>query len=73
MKKSPGPDNIGPKFIKTSAATIVDPLLNRFNLSFSTGLVSDKLKMAKVIHVFKKGDPSHPGNYRPISLLSLFG
>ena len=57
-KKSPRPDNIGPKLIKTSAATIIDPLLHIFNLSFSPGLVPDKLKIAKVIPVFKKGDPS---------------
>jgi hypothetical protein len=30
------------------------------------------LKIAKIVPVFEKGDPSNPGNYRPISLLSIF-
>ena len=71
-RKSPGADNIGPKIIKKSAAVIVEPLVYLYNLSFSTGCVPDKLKITKIIPVFKKGDPSSPGNYRSVSLLSIF-
>jgi len=38
----------------------------------STGIVPKKLKLAKVITVYKKGPRSFACNYRPISLLSIF-
>jgi len=41
-------------------------------MSLSTGVLPDKLKLAKVIAVYKKGDQSLPQNYCPISILSIF-
>ena len=40
------------------------------NISFSTGIHPDKLKIAKVISIYKKGSQLMSSNYRPISLLS---
>ena len=71
--KSPGPNNIGSKLVKNNVSILVDPLIHLFNLSITTGVVPDKLKLAKVIPVYKnKGEITSPGNYRPISLLSVF-
>ena len=58
--------------IKDVSVVILDPLVHIFNLSLLNGCVPDKLKIAKVIPVFKKGNRSQPTNYRPISLLSIF-
>ena len=69
--KCPGADNLGPLILDISSS-IIDPLLHIYNLSLSTGVVPNKLKIAKVIPIFKRGDSHLPNNYRPISLLSVF-
>ena len=70
--KSPVHDNIGPKLLKLVINNILDVLVPIFNLSFSSGVVPHALKLAKVIPIHKKVATDHPGNYRPISLLSIF-
>ena len=43
------------------------------NQSFQSGIFPNKLKIAKVISIFNKGNPElSPSHYRPISLLSVF-
>ena len=64
--RSAGIDNIGPKILKEVCLEIANPLTHIFNLSFSTGVVPDSLKLAKVIPIYKKGDRNDPGNCRPI-------
>ena len=51
---------------------IYSPLANIMNLSFLQGVYLSKLKQKKVIPVYKCDDDNDPGNYRPISLLSIF-
>ena len=72
LNKSPGIDQIPSKMIKSVAPYIIKPLVHIFNYSFTTGKVPKKLKIAKVVPIFKSKEKSNPGNYRPINLLSIF-
>lgn len=72
ISKAAGEDGFTAKLIKNNKAFLVPPLVRIYNMSLSQGAVPKKLKVAKVIPVFKKGDPTDPNNYRPISLLSAF-
>ena len=58
--------------VKTIAHVIIDPLLHIYNRTIMAGKVHDKMKIAKVIPVFKQGQKDVPSNYTPISLLSVF-
>ena len=51
---------------------ILKPLEIVFNASFARGIVPNKLKIARVLPVFKNGIQINTSNYRPISLLSVF-
>jgi hypothetical protein len=42
------------------------------NMSIQNGIFPSKLKIAKIVPVFKSGDETDPDNYKPISLLSIF-
>ena len=68
-KKSSGQDGISSTLLKSFDGEITDILTLIINQSLSTGIFPNKLKIAKVVPVFKKDDPHQPGNYRPISLL----
>ena len=69
-KKSVGHDGISNICLKQIIPEIVKPLTFIFNLSICNGIVPQKMKLAKVIPIFKKGDPCNVCNYRPISLLT---
>ena len=66
--RSSGFDGISVCILKKIIHNIGDPLSHIFNLSLSTGICPNSLKIAKIIPIFKKDDPSQIGNYRPISL-----
>ena len=58
--------------IKNSFDLISEPLTQLINLSLTTGVFPDKLKVAKVIPIYKAENREHFSNYRPISLLTNF-
>ena len=70
--KSVGPNSIPIKLLKIIGWSVSPFLALLVNQSFQSGTFPDKLKVAKVISIFKKGNPELPSNYRPISLLSIF-
>ena len=70
--KSSGSDDISPRVIKDCIHVIADALCDIFNKSMSQGLVPNKLKIAKVVPVYKKNDRKCIENYRPIALLPIF-
>ena len=55
--------------MKQIAPIIIPSITLIINQSLSTGIFPDKLKIAKIIPLFKKNDPHQFNNYRPISLL----
>ena len=69
---SPGWDDISPKALRVSHASISLPLSRLISMSLSQGVFPKELKVAKVIPLFKSGDQQSILNYRPISVLSIF-
>ena len=72
QNKSAGHDGIGNFIVKNVSKEISKPLTDIFNLSLSTGCVPDKLKIAKVIPIYKKESAEIFSNYRPVSVLPCF-
>ena len=70
--KSAGHDGIGNLIVKRVANEIARPLSAIFNLSLTTGIFPDQLKVAKVIPIYKKNDNEIFSNYRPVSVLPCF-
>ena len=71
-KTSCGIDAISTKLIKIIGDDIARPLTLIINQSVSTGVFPDKLKIAKVIHLYKKYDPHLVDNFDPFSFSRLY-
>ena len=55
-KNGSGPDGINTKLLKLVKHDLISPLASIVNQTLSTGIFPDRLKIAKVIPIYKKGD-----------------
>jgi len=69
-KLSQDSQGVSTKMIKLVGNEISVSLAHIFNLSLRSGVFPDKLKICRVIPIFKAGNKLECDNYRPISLLS---
>ena len=69
---SPGWDDFTAKIVKLSYPSFIIPLTYICNLSLSSGIVPNDLKIAKVIPIFKSKKRNCINNYRPVSVLPVF-
>ena len=70
-RKAVGLDGIASVFLRDGATVITEPVAHIVNLSITTETVPSGFKQAKVLPLFKKGSKLDPGNYRPVSILSV--
>ena len=70
-KNSSGFDGYSTKSLKHITPAIIKPLTLLTQQVLTTGIFPDKLKLAKVIPIYKKGEQALINNYRPISLLPV--
>ena len=62
-------DDLSTYIIQKTIDEISIPITHIINQSLYSGLVPDKLKISKIIPIFKSGNNKHFNNYRPISIL----
>ncbi|KAG1554768.1 hypothetical protein G6F50_012949 [Rhizopus delemar] len=71
-RKAPGTDHIKAEMLKPISTDLSHLLSWFFSLCCQWSYVPSLWRHAQVYPIFKKGDPSLPSNYRPISLTSVF-
>ena len=64
-------DDISTRMLKETALSITPAVTQLFNISIRLGELPEEWKIARVTPIPKSHDHSVPGNYRPISLLSV--
>ena len=72
INKTPGNDEISFNVIKNCFSELNISFKYLFEMSLESGVFPDKLKIARVIPLFKAGDPANISNYRLISVFPCF-
>ena len=70
-KTSTGYDGLSGKILKKIKVPLIEPLTFLINQSLNSGIFPDKLKIAKILPIYKKDNEHSLNNYRPISLLPV--
>ena len=70
-RKAPGNDHLTGAMLKPIATLLSNILSKFFAVCWHWAYVPLSWRTAQVIPIYKKGDPTEAGNYRPISLLSI--
>ena len=68
--KTSGFDGISSQLLKSLKPALTQSLRLITNQILTTGIFPDKLNIAKVVPIYKKGENTQLCNYRPISLLT---
>ena len=71
VNKSSGPDGLHPRVLKELATVLSYPLKLLFDKTIAQGKLPSQWKVAEVRPIFKKGNKTSPGNYRPVSLTPI--
>ena len=71
-KRSTDYSDIIMNLIKKVITKIIKPFSHIYNVSLQTSVFPSKMKIAKVVPLFKSGEKNVFTNYRPISLLPQF-
>ena len=71
-KTSIDSEGLNMKLVKSIICSIVKPVTHICNSSLLSGIFPDRMKIAKIIPLFKSGSKTEINNYRPISLLPQF-
>ncbi|CEG83301.1 hypothetical protein RMATCC62417_17248 [Rhizopus microsporus] len=70
--KVPGPDHLRQDMLVPLQVTLANILLFLLQLCWPWSYTPTDWRIAQIVLIYKKGDPAEPGNYRPISLTSVF-
>jgi hypothetical protein len=71
MGKATGLDNLPAKFLKDGSRFLAPPITHIINLTLHHGKIPQDIKDARVVPLYKKSDKTEPGNYRPVSVLTI--
>lgn len=71
-RKAPGVDSITGAMLKPIAGPLSQVLEKLLAVCWRWSCIPLSWRTAQVVPIFKKGDPSNPANFRPISLTSIF-